>query len=415
MAYNHHSLQTIAAAAAAAAAVSSVTMSALSAKLAALSLLLLTTLLLGLLPFWLTSCLKRRQSSGGGGGGGGRLALSCLQCLGGGVLLATVFAHMLPEVRETLTAELGGEATLPLAELLLCAGLFSIYLMEELGVACAQPGEVRQRERREDRQVEQEDRQVEQEDRQVEQEDRVVYDARLESVLLSPTDRQYGSVSAAPHDECCVNSTWSASTRHGHETATAAAAGAAVNGGRLASFRVLIVTAALSVHSVFEGVAIGLEPSDLSVWLLTAAIATHKSIIAFCLGEQLAATLSNRRRALALLAVFVLASPLGVALGAGLTSDGAGHALPAGILQALAAGTILYVVLFEIIQGERAKPGSGLAKLSAILTGFSFMLLVVCLVREPGEERKKQLKTAAVPGQMHKTKVHTLSPALQPL
>ena len=376
-------------------------MSALSAKLAAFSLLLVTTLLLGLLPFWLTSCLKRRQASGGGGGGGGggRLALSCLQCLGGGVLLATVFTHMLPEVRETLTAELGGEATLPLAELLLCAGLFSIYLLEELGVACAQPGEVRQRERREDRQVE--------------QEDRVVYDARLESVLLSPTDRQYGSVSAARHDEYCVNSTWSASTRHGHETATAA--GVSAGGGRLASFRVLIVTAALSVHSVFEGVAIGLEPSDLSVWLLTAAIATHKSIIAFCLGEQLAATLSNRRRALALLAVFVLASPLGVALGAGLTSDGAGHALPAGILQALAAGTILYVVLFEIIQGERAKPGSGLAKLSAILTGFSFMLLVVCLVREPGEERKKQLKTAAVPGQMHKTKVHTLSPALQPL
>ncbi|KAF0288816.1 Zinc transporter ZIP1 [Amphibalanus amphitrite] len=351
-------------------------MSVQSAKLGAFCLLLISSLTLGLLPFWLTACLKRRQTAGGGGAA--RLAISCLQCLGGGVLLATVFTHMLPEVREGLTTALGGEPTLPLAELLLCVGMFGIYLLEELALLCARGGTERR---------EKEDKEEEEED-----EERVLYDARMESALLPPAERQYGAVSGRP--TAAGDTVWPVATPvHGHThchsaAATTATASAAGQTG-LASFRVLIVTAALSVHSVFEGVAIGLEPSEPSVWLLTAAIATHKAIIAFCLGEQLASSLTNRRRALASLAGFVVASPLGVILGAVLTAGGgAGHALPSAVLQALAAGTILYVVLFEIIQGERAKPGPGLARLAAILFGFGFMLLVVCLVREPEEEEQ---------------------------
>ena len=43
---------------------------------------------------------------------------------------------------------------------------------------------------------------------------------------------------------------------------------------------------ALSLHAVFEGVALGLTGPASSVWFLFFAIACHKYVIAFCVGMQ---------------------------------------------------------------------------------------------------------------------------------
>jgi zinc transporter 1/2/3 len=61
-----------------------------------------------------------------------------VMCIGGGVLLATVFIHMLPEVRESLIISFeendnpDGYQAYPFAELTLCAGFFTIYLVNQL-------------------------------------------------------------------------------------------------------------------------------------------------------------------------------------------------------------------------------------------------------------------------------------------
>ena len=55
-------------------------------------------------------------------------------CFGGGVLLATVFIHMIPEVRESLdhASSLGymPDSHYPFSELLICLGFFLIYAIE---------------------------------------------------------------------------------------------------------------------------------------------------------------------------------------------------------------------------------------------------------------------------------------------
>lgn len=51
------------------------------------------------------------------------LLISCLLCFGGGVLLSTSLIHMLPETREHLPEY---------AELTLCIGFFTVYLVDEL-------------------------------------------------------------------------------------------------------------------------------------------------------------------------------------------------------------------------------------------------------------------------------------------
>ena len=102
-------------------------------KVTVLILLGLIKLGSGLLPLLLVKMLKK-----------GRMKwiedfMAGLMCIGGGVLLATVFIHMLPEVRESLELvreEKGDDSLMaggfPFAELTLCAGFFVIYLIEAL-------------------------------------------------------------------------------------------------------------------------------------------------------------------------------------------------------------------------------------------------------------------------------------------
>lgn len=179
------------------------------------------------------------------------------------------------------------------------------------------------------------------------------------------------AVDSANSNPLCTASTSSASTSSG--AASASPAAAPPN----ASIKGLLTVIALSFHAVFEGLAVGLEPSVASVIYLAAAIATHKLVIAFCVGMEMVAAGANARIVLGYLAVFAVVTPLGIGIGLLLGNledgdDGLGP-LPA-LLQGTAAGTLLYVVFFEVLARERANEKSGLLQLAAILLGFMLML-----------------------------------------
>lgn len=143
------------------------------------------------------------------------------------------------------------------------------------------------------------------------------------------------------------------------------------------SFRGLLAVLALSFHAVFEGLAVGLESSVGNVWYLFAAIATHKLVIAFCVGVELISTRTKLVLIFVYLATFAAVTPLGIGVGIALSSDGeeAGTSSVATvILQGMAAGTLLYVVFFEVLQRERANTESGIWQLIAIVAGFVIML-----------------------------------------
>ena len=61
-----------------------------------------------------------------------------------------------------------------------------------------------------------------------------------------------------------------------------------------ASFQVAMrgffIMLAISLHAVFEGIAMGLGTKASMVWYLCFAIAVHKFIIAFCIGLQVIVT-----------------------------------------------------------------------------------------------------------------------------
>lgn len=139
----------------------------------------------------------------------------------------------------------------------------------------------------------------------------------------------------------------------------------------------LLTVLALSFHAIFEGLAVGLEPSISSVAYLAAAIATHKLVISFCVGMELYVAGASTRTTIGYLVIFSMVTPIGIAVGLVLDhfkNDSENLGPTPTILQGMAAGTLLYVVFFEVLARERANEKSGLLQLVAIIIGFTLML-----------------------------------------
>jgi zinc transporter 1/2/3 len=146
----------------------------------------------------------------------------------------------------------------------------------------------------------------------------------------------------------------------------------------------VLLVAALSLHSVFEGVAIGLQPDVNSVIQITVAVMLHKAIIAFSLGLNLVQSALGLPAILQSCLLFCATSPIGIGLGMLVDEMGnsAHSILLNGILQGLACGTFIYVTFFEVLPRELSSGSDRLPKVLAVLIGFS----VVCgvLFLDPG-------------------------------
>lgn len=112
--------------------------------------------------------------------------------------------------------------------------------------------------------------------------------------------------------------------------------------------------------------------------IIIAAITAHKFVISFCVCLELLQAGTKKFIFYSYLAVFSLTSCLGIAGGIIITEVGAGGVsdLVVNTLQGLAAGTLLYVVMFEVLNRERQKHLSGLLQLIAVLLGFIILLII---------------------------------------
>jgi zinc transporter 1/2/3 len=148
------------------------------------------------------------------------------------------------------------------------------------------------------------------------------------------------------------------------------------------SLRDFFTVLALSFHAVFEGLAVGLETDSKDVWLLFAAVATHKYVISFCVGLELCNARTRLLIYSAYMIIFAIMSPIGTGIGIIITSNsgtGSTYFLVVAVLQALAGGTIIYVVVFEVLERERSKNVSGLAQLFFVILGFCVLMSVEML------------------------------------
>ncbi|CAH2327428.1 zinc transporter ZIP1 [Pelobates cultripes] len=295
-----------------------VPVAALEVKLGSLVTMLLLTFLSGLTPLF----LFRRQGYLDASGTRRRV-LSLISCFCGGVFLATCLLDLLPDYLAGINDALGKiNITLhfPLQEFILAMGFFLVLVLEQIVLSYKD------------------------------------YDGshgETNALLGSQGDVQHAGTDV-PHVHIDVNA---------HS-----------------AVRTVILVLSLSLHSVLEGLAVGLLRDTGKVLETCMALLIHKCIISFSLTFKL---LQGRLRAKGVLIcvfLFSFMSPLGIGLGLVLTENSDPiHQLSRCVLEGIATGTFLYITFLDILPHDLSSSDLHIPKVIVILCGFSVITAVLFL------------------------------------
>ncbi|XP_011696963.1 PREDICTED: zinc transporter ZIP1-like isoform X2 [Wasmannia auropunctata] len=303
----------------------------LTAKAVTMVVLCAVSTIMGIVPMFLAKWLKWDMSDQNPRS---MRTVGILLGFGGGVLFSTTFLHLIPEVAEGVQnlVESGKmpELKFSLADMLACTGFFIMYLVEESVHTYLRKRQTGRK------------------------------DSCKKDMNLSTNELVENGQTSQP---CASNG--HAHAGHSHLPAIMD------DDFVITSLRGLLIVLGLSVHELFEGLAIGLESSAGHVWYMFLAVASHKFVIAFCIGVELIASRTRPYLSVIYTCTFAVVSPIGIGIGMGLVGGGSAAASGpmAVILQGLASGTLLYVVFFEILQEHR----TGLRQYLSILVGFLVM------------------------------------------
>lgn len=134
-----------------------------------------------------------------------------------------------------------------------------------------------------------------------------------------------------------------------------------------------ILLTALSVHGLFEGVALGLQSKDKETLFLAIAIISHKWAESFTLGISFYKTNTDSSLYTKLIILFSLFTPIGIVAGMLLEDS---NILIEAIFLSLSGGTFLYVAASEVIVEEFSVTKHKFSKYFMYLIGAIFVALL---------------------------------------
>ncbi|KAF7652530.1 hypothetical protein LDENG_00095380 [Lucifuga dentata] len=304
---------------------------ALEIKLGALVVLLCVTLMFGFIPL----CIIR---------GAGRCSvdpelrhrlLGLISCFAGGVFLATCLLDLLPDYLQGISqafSSMGITLHFPLPEFIMAMGFFLVLVLEQIVLAFKDQSSSALEEHR--------------------------------ALLV---------------DSCIQSSDRSDRRLHRHGSEHSDGGHFHVDLGLQSGLRAFILIFSLSLHSVFEGLAVGLQEERQQVLEICLALMIHKSIISFSLAFKLAQSRLRRSVVAGCLLLFAAMSPVGISLGIRLTETKASpqHQLARCTLEGLAAGTFIYITFMEILPHELQSTRNRIPKVVMLLLGFAAVTAVL--------------------------------------
>lgn len=137
------------------------------------------------------------------------------------------------------------------------------------------------------------------------------------------------------------------------------------------TIRGLVLLVALSLHMIFDGLAVGLLKSDDKVWSLFAALAVHKALVFITVGMQTYELLASIKKSIVVIIILALVSPMGILIGESISSsdESLTRDMFSAILQGIATGTFLFVTFFEILQHELGSNDHDVLKVIMVILG----------------------------------------------
>jgi len=135
---------------------------------------------------------------------------------------------------------------------------------------------------------------------------------------------------------------------------------------------------ALSLHGIFEGIALGVLNNNNECIILFIAIIAHKWAESFTLGISFYNAGIQTKIFIKMLIIFTFFTPVGILIGMYFSKSGL---LIEGIMLSISSGTFLYVSTSEVIVEEFSSKGSKYLKFFFYLIGG--FLTVILNILEP--------------------------------
>ena len=135
---------------------------------------------------------------------------------------------------------------------------------------------------------------------------------------------------------------------------------------------------ALSLHGVFEGLAVGATDSAATFWVLLAAMVAHKGFDGIALGVPLLLSNMPIRQAAVAMVVCAAMMPIGIgiALAAEDASTGSSASLTEGITVGLSAGAFIFISIVELLPASLRDGRFVLCKMGVFLLGWLGMMII---------------------------------------
>ncbi|XP_066448802.1 zinc transporter ZIP1-like [Eleutherodactylus coqui] len=293
----------------------------LQVKLGCLFGLLLLTLFFGLVPSRMKWFQAGRETQ--------QMCVSFISCIAGGVFLAACLLDIIPDFLSDMKEAMKEQQIItdfPLPEFILGIGVLVVLIVERIVLECSSG---------------------------LTEENTPL----LSSTANSPAVQEHFHNHSHRHNDV------EHARRHFH-----------VDFNAHSSFRSFILILSLSLHSIFEGIAIGLQNSQSEVLQIAVAILIHKSIIAVSLSLLLMQSNVKVKWFVLSIVMFALMSPIGIGIGIGvMQTQSAEGSLVQAVLEGLAAGTFVYITFLEILPHELNSNKWRLPKVIFIVLGFSGM------------------------------------------
>ncbi|KAG8454566.1 hypothetical protein GDO86_000982 [Hymenochirus boettgeri] len=142
--------------------------------------------------------------------------------------------------------------------------------------------------------------------------------------------------------------------------------------------RLFSLVFALSAHSVFEGLALGLQDEGEKLLNLFIGVAIHETLVAVALGVSMANAHITLRDAIKMAVLVSVMIPVGIGIGMAIESGrNLGSSTASALLQGIAGGTFLFVTFFEILAKELEEKNDRLLKVLFLVVGYTVLAVLV--------------------------------------
>lgn len=300
-------------------------------------------------------------------------------CIAGGVFLGMCFLGLFPYVHEKFTEVLNNAkitTSFPLSEFVIIIGFFFIFTVEHLIINTHYKIEKQT--------VPSEDAVcishagISGDSRQMGDDESYVRLLELDGQdqdLCEDNEISVSKPSLSPHNFHCGPSKTQIMQpidmiRHSHCDISFAAS-------KATGLRHLILLLALSIHSLFEGVTLGLQTNQVKVFHLFLAVLLHEMLVALALGANIAKLNLGLLGSLKYILIVTSSIPVGILLGLLIrTAPGLLGACVSAVLQGIAAGIFIHVTFMEIIPEELSGGKCCLLKIMFFFIGFMVMAVV---------------------------------------